>query len=392
MGLDSSATESTIVDLRAHAISVPIGEPVRLSFGTLDKRRVILVEVELADGTVGYGESWVNWPPWAHAERLAAYSQGLRPMIVGRDARDIDRIRADLEGYLYPMGRQAGAGGPAHQALSGIDLALWDLAGKLSGCSAANLCGGSSGRVGVYASSIGPGPNAEAVCRQVIADGFSTVKLRVGFGREQDRDLLERVRSCLGDRITLIADANRAWTLAEAEEMCGILGEYSVGLIEEPLVDPDLRDFERLHDATGLEVAVGENLYEAEEFSSHLASRAIGALQPDVTKNGGFTFVRSIGEMASARGVPLMPHCYGGPLGFFASVHLMAGSGFPGAVEFPIGPSAPFWEMAGGAPEVRDGWIEISSGSGFGFLPGWKWMEANGWASLPDLDLSEPAG
>lgn len=381
MRLDHARLEpdakSTIVDLRVATVTVPINEPVRLSFGTLDRRRTMLVEIEVADGTIGYGESWVNWPPWSHTERAAAYVQAIRPHVLGREARNIESIRHDLESLLRPMGEQAGAMGPVHQAVSGVDLALWDLAGKLSGKSVAALLGTNSSAVSVYASSIGPGPDIESRCQGIVEAGFNRAKIRVGFGLDRDRDLLHRIRTCVGDRLALIADANRAWTLQEAERMAATLSEYGIVLVEEPLNSPDLNDIERFFEATGLQVAVGENLYDVDDYRTHALSRAVAALQPDAAKNGGLTLLRAVGEIAQTADVLMMPHCYGGPLGFYASLHLMAGLGLAGAVEFPIGAPSPFWGMVGGIPEVRNGRVDLPSENGFAFEPHSEWLDAH---------------
>ncbi|NQV08051.1 mandelate racemase/muconate lactonizing enzyme family protein [bacterium] len=362
-----------IVDLRAYVVHAPIGEPVRLSFGTLSSRRLVLVEIELENGMIGIGESWVNWPPWAHVDRVAAFEQGIRPLIMGGDPGDISAIHDLLVARLDPMGRQADAVGPMYQAISGVDLALWDLAGKLAEQSVVHLCGGSGATVPVYASSIGPGSDIESTCSDLVDHGFDQVKVRVGFDRETDRDLLRRVRKCAGDGFGIIADANRAWTLGEAEAMTGVLMEYGVDLVEEPLRDPDLAAIEVLFESTGLPVAVGENLYEEEDFIRFADSPAIGALQPDVTKNGGFSPILEIAARIARSGCALMPHCYGGPLGFMASVHLMAGLGTRGSIEFPIGPMAPFWGMVGGPPAIHDGVVDVPSGPGFGFHLDEEW-------------------
>lgn len=368
-----SRGDTIIVDLRATALCAPLGEPTKLSFGTLSRRMTVLIEIELANGIIGFGESWVNWPPWAYVERIAAYEQGIRPLLLGQDARAIGSINDLLADSLIPAGQQAGAVGPMHQAISGVDLALWDLAGKLAGRSVADLCGGRAATVPVYASSIDPGSDIESTCRDLAGVGFSEVKVRVGFGIEADRDLLRRVRKCVGADFGIIADANKAWTIDEAQRMAGVVAEFGVEMIEEPLAHPSLQSIERLFESSGLRIAVGENLYEEAEYRRLGESPAVGALQPDATKNGGFSFMRRIAAITDAVDCALMPHCYGGPLGFLASVHLMAGLGLSGSVEFPVGPGAPFWDLIGGAPTVRNGKVEVPQGPGFGFAPDWDW-------------------
>lgn len=364
-----------IVRVEARVIGAPIDEPVLLSFGVLRHRFMVLLEIETADGLVGYGESWVNWPPWAHVERAAAYDLVVAPELLGRDASGIAGLVEDLESVLMPMGHQAGTVGAVQQAISGVDLALWDLEGKRAGSGVAGLLGPPARHVEVYASSVGPGSNVEAVCERLVGRGFRTIKVRVGFDRDGDRELLRRVRTTVGDGVRLIADANRAWGLSDAIDMARVLRRYDVHLVEEPLVRPTMGDLERLHTRTGIKVAMGENIYSHDAFARLLASPAIGALQPDLTKNGGLTRGRLIGAAAEEAGVSLMPHCYGGPFGFVASLQLMSGAGLDGAVEYPVEPQAPFWDMLSSPPEVIDGRVVVPDGPGLGVNPHARWVE-----------------
>ncbi|MGH9151478.1 MAG: mandelate racemase/muconate lactonizing enzyme family protein [Acidimicrobiales bacterium] len=374
---------TTIVDVRGRALRVAIAEPVRLSFGTLDHRFVVLIEIELANGVIGIGESWVNWPAWAAYERLVAYEHGLRSRLLGRDAGCISLLRQELVAELQPGARQAGALGPLLQAISGVDLALWDALGKTKGMSVAGVHGQIRDSVPVYASSIGPGPDLDRSCEYVIEAGFIALKLRVGFGRDTDRDVIRRVRRNVGGNFDIIADANRAWTLEEAIQTGRMLADHGIELVEEPLTRSDLKSLEQFHSETGLGVAVGENLYDSSQFAAVLGLEGIGAIQPDVTKCGGFSLAHQVAEMAASSGVAVMPHCYGGPLGFLASLHLMATMDVEGSVEYPFGPSVPFWKMIGSPPQIRDGRVDVPTGSGFGFRPDRDWISAATVAQIP---------
>ncbi len=373
----TGVSAATIVDVRATVVGVTIDQPVRLSFGLLERRRSVLVEIETADGSVGFGESWVNWPPWAHCDRSSAFQEVIRPAMIGQDAREVEELVRRLHLALDPMGEQAGAMGPVHQAVSGVDLALWDLRCKRSDKSLSRFLDGEVDSVSVYASSLSAGPELPAACKQLLGAGFSQAKLRVGFNMEHDRRLIEEVRQLLGSDFSLIADANRAWTPVEAREMAPVLLENEITLIEEPLRRSRLEDLERLHDETGLLVAAGENLYSMSDFESLIESRAIGAVQPDVTKNGGLSLLLEVTEAATNSNVAVMPHCYGGPLGFFASCQAMASTpdGVRRAVEMPFGTAAPLWDMFGGAPVISEGQALLPSGPGFGVEPDWSWVE-----------------
>lgn len=361
------ATGSRIRTVRFVPMTVELDEPVHLSFGKLDRRHIVMVEIETEGGVVGYGESWINWPPWAHLERVAAYEHFIGPLLIGRDAADRHGVRESLLDVLQPIGEQAAAMGPVIQALSGVDIALWDIAAKERGRSVRDLLGSEQASVPVYASSLFPESDVRADARRLRAQGFDAVKVRVGFDAGRERDLLGGLHLLRSEGFTIFADANRAWTLEEAERAGLRLVEYGVTLIEEPLRRFSVRDAERLYEATGLKVAIGENIYSLDEIEELAASPAVGAIQPDVTKNGGFSFLLAAGEIAVRSGVPVMPHCFGGPLGFLASCHALAGLGAVGSVEYPIPPHAPFWPLAGGPPAVTGGRVDVSGDVGFGF-------------------------
>ncbi len=126
-----------IIDaVRLTVLSVPLDEPVRMSFSQLSSRDMVLVELE-SDGLVGVGESWVNYPAWAAQERLVTLERGLVPLLVGRDVSDPVGVQSDLWRLLEGPARQWGAPGPMWQALSAVDIALWDLAARRQGVSVA---------------------------------------------------------------------------------------------------------------------------------------------------------------------------------------------------------------------------------------------------------------
>lgn len=327
---------SEIVDARLRVLRAPASGGIAMSFAPLRHRAIVLVEVRTADGRTGYGESWINYPPWAAHERVATLRDGVFPLLRGKDARHITAIHADLCARLEPLGRQWGAPGPIMQAISAVDVALWDLAGQAAGQAVSWLLGGRvRDRIAVYASSLGPhGTRKQAAeCRGA---GHTAAKVKLGFGRDTDAANLAAARDELGAEAVLYADANQAWSASEAIAMAPVLREHDVAWLEEPVRGNGLRDLEELHRATGLRLATGENTYRARGFRDFAASPAVAVLQPDVAKTGGITECLAICALAAAHGKTVLPHLYGGAVAFAATLQLAALSEVVTGVEYDV--------------------------------------------------------
>ena len=147
-----------VTDLRVIVLAVPLEQPVRTSFGSMASRNGVLVEVETEDGLVGLGESWCNFPAWGPVERRATLEQGVRPLLLGQDASDPAAVTTDLLRRLNRLALQTGARGPIYQAVSAVDIALWDLKGQHEGQPIYQLLGAGETveSLPVYASGLGP--------------------------------------------------------------------------------------------------------------------------------------------------------------------------------------------------------------------------------------------
>ncbi|MEU1983910.1 mandelate racemase/muconate lactonizing enzyme family protein [Nocardia sp. NPDC019395] len=352
--------------LTVSILSAPVDSAVPMSFGTLTDRRVCLVEVE-AGGVVGIGESWLNYPGWSHAERLSTFTEGIAPLVFGLDASDPAGVLALLCGRLLPVGRQAGAIGPIWQALSGIDIALWDIAGKLAGKPVHELLTGTASRSSVpaYASGIGPS-DIESLCAVALADGYRAIKTKIGFGAERDRATLSTARDCVGAEIELFADANQAWDVAAATEQINALADYDVRWIEEPLAGDRVEDLQKLAAAIPLPIATGENVYGTEDFESRIGSGAVTLIQPDLAKSGGFTIARAVAESANRSDVRIAPHCYSSGIGIAASAQFGAAYDRVDWIEMDVRPNPLRTELLARGPELSEGAIHLPTSPGLG--------------------------
>lgn len=356
--------------MRVTVLSSPLesNETVPMSFGSLADRRACLVEVEAGD-LVGVGESWINYPAWAPRERLATLCDGTAPLVLGRDVSDPLAINGDLIKRLVPVGRQWGAPGPIWQALSGLDLALWDLLGKRTGYSVAQLLTSSTPRTQIpaYASGVGP-TQVRSLCKSALEAGLTAVKTKIGFGAEQDLATLQAARSTVGDRARLFADANQAWGLADAIEMSGMLDQHGIEWVEEPLASDELDELEKFGAETAIRIATGENLYGLSTFERYIDSSAVHTIQPDLTKAGGLSLGAPIAERAHRTGTSVAPHCYGGALGIVASLHLGAAYGSVEWVELDVRDNPLRTDLLATPLRLEQGALVVPDGPGLGVV------------------------
>lgn len=354
-----------IVGARIRVLRAATRGGVAMSFAPLAHRSMVLVELHGESGAVGYGESWVNFPAWAPAERVATLRDGVLPLVLDTPGT-VQETQPRLTQRLDPLGRQWGAPGPIRQAISAVDVALWDLAGKAAGESVAALAGGAvRTTIPTYASSLGP-TNVVADAQDCLAAGHTAVKVKLGFGRAADQQALNDARTTLGPGATLYADANQAWTVDEAAAMVPVLRDFGVGWLEEPIRGDRLADLEELHSRTGITIATGENVYGLATFEALAASPAVAILQPDITKAGGLTEALAVGRLAAAAGKQVWPHLYGGALGFAATLQLAAADATVQRVEYDVRHNPLRDPLLTAPPVPRAGVVTIPAAPGLG--------------------------
>jgi len=353
-----------ITRIEAIPVAVPIhhdGPPTGFGGVIWSALTHVLVRVETEDGRIGWGEAFgYNIAP----ATVAAVEQTLAPLALGRDATDIAALIEDLARHLHLFGRA----GPAQYALSGLDIALWDLAGKRAGLPVAALLGGGGRpRVPAYTSllRLNAAEHVRKACAKARERGFGAVKLH-----EITIETVAAAREVLGDAIALMLDVNCAWRPAEALAMAQRLLPYDLRWLEEPVWPPeDLAGLTRLRSALpGMKLAAGENIGNVWQFRPLAESPALDFLQPSVTKMGGISGFLKVALQAELHGKELAPHSpYFGP-GLLASLQMAAL--FP-AIEmiecFGVTLEAPFFGPVG-LPEA-DGAITIPTGPGIGADP-----------------------
>ena len=322
-----------IVNLETIRLTVPLDEPIVTSFGRMDSRSSLVIRVSTDAGLVGLGESWANFPPWGAEEKALIINKGIKPLLIDKNPLAVSALWELMQHTLMVPcgGKQLGAPGPIHQAISGVDIALWDIWGQALNQPIYALLGGPvSSRIQAYASGIGPS-NFLGHVERAVGLGYEMFKLKVGFGLQKDLENLAAIREAIGTEARLLLDANQAWN--DTRESLRHLRQYepfAPEYIEEPMMADQLHEMAALRTQTDLIVAGGENLYGVKQFQKALAARALELWQPDITKTGGFTPCRLICGLAAAESIAWAPHMFGTGIGLAASLHLLFG--LPGGI------------------------------------------------------------
>lgn len=349
-----AAIETIVVRLPFRHDGPPTGFGGRVwtTLGTL------LVKVETDGGITGWGEAFgYNCIP---ATRAAMESQ-IAPLAIGQDATDIAGLGRRLQHQVHNFGRN----GPVTFALAGLDIALWDIAGKAAGLPLHRLLGGGGrDRIPTYASLLRYGePEIVArVTHAAVARGHRHVKLH-----EVTVEATAAARAAAGPDVAIMLDTNCPWTFDAALAMARRLERYDLFWLEEPLWPPENHaGLAALRERVDIPIAAGENAASPMEFQSMLALGAVDVAQPSVTKIG-VTGMREVMTLAAARNVQATPHApYFGP-GLLATLQVIAAAPLPTLFErLHVDLEASFF---GSLTDAVDGRMRVPDGPGLGCDP-----------------------
>lgn len=355
--------------------------PVVAAFGIMTHRTSLLVRLEDADGAVGWGEAYANFPLGAGEHRVRLLRELFAPLVEKAGPCSPPELYEDLTRATRILGLQSGEVGPLAQCVAGIDIAAWDLAARREGrplWRALRDWAGADGpvsaeeplRLPVYASGINPDA-PERLAAAAREAGHRAFKLKLGFGRARDLANVAAVRRELGDGVPLMVDPNQAWDLDESLAMAESLAGFGLDWLEEPMpADTSLAEWTRLKGAAPMPLAAGENLRSRAEFDRAVAARLFGVLQPDPIKWGGFSGSWPVVRGAVAAGARFCPHYLGGGIGLMACAHLLAASGAPGGLlEYDTNLNPLREGLIAGFPPIVEGTLALPRGPGLGIEP-----------------------
>ncbi|KGT79822.1 mandelate racemase [Bradyrhizobium japonicum] len=358
----------TIRSIEAFCYRYPLATPVVTSFGTMLNRPAVFVRAVDENGVEGWGEAWSNFPAPGAEHRARLVNEVLAPGLVGRRFDSPAQAFEVLSKGTEVLALQCGEPGPFAQAISGIDLALWDLSARRQRLPLWRLLGGQSRRIKVYASGINPGGAAQTA-EAALARGHRALKLKVGFGVETDLANLAALRAIVGAGM-LAADANQGWSVDQALEMLPRLAAFDLRWLEEPIrADRPREEWRRLRESAKMPIAAGENISSVEGFKDVLAEDVLGVVQPDIAKWGGLSACAGVARDILKAGKTFCPHYLGGGIGLLASAHLLAGIGGDGWLEVDANDNPLRDRFCGAVANVTDGTIVLGEEPGLGFMP-----------------------
>jgi len=325
-----------------------------------------LVAVFTDEGVTGWGSAFAN------DELVRAALRLLAPLYLGENPLEPERVSEKMHAHTFWMGR----GGSVTHAISGVDIAMWDILGKVTRQPVGRLLGGRyRDRVLPYASLLMREPRELAEQLAAVRErGFRAFKIGWGpFGRASavmDEAIVRAAREAVSESLLMVdAGASDAFWPQDykwAARTARMLADYNVYWFEEPLPPDNLDDYLLLRRQALLPIAGGEVLTRRQSFTPWLQQRALDIVQPDVTKVGGISEERRIAWMAEENGVRFIPHGWNTALGLAADLHLASAARNTGLVEYLTG--SPFIDGLVETPWKLDpdGMLPVPSSPGLG--------------------------
>ncbi|MAG13970.1 MAG: mandelate racemase [Spirochaetales bacterium] len=331
------------------------------SFGwsqrTTDSRQAAICVIDTDAGVSGCGEAFYFGGPASIVADII--DNALGPIVNGSDPMDT----GVLWDRMYNWTRDQGQKGVTISAISAIDIALWDIKGKALDLPVYVLLGGAyRKKARVYATGLYEPQNVECIAEALVdealgykRDGFSAMKLKIGYGIKTDLAYVRKIREAIGPDISLMVDANHAYNSVEAIRLAREIAPFDIYWFEEPVPPEDIAGYVELRKNSEIPIAGGECEYTRYGFMNLINSRAVDVLQPDVCAAGGISEMSKITTLASAANIPVMPHVWGTNVGLSASLQC-----FAALPHFPERrfPAEPYFELDRSPHPLRAGVTE----------------------------------
>ncbi len=316
-----------ITRIISHVLQYDMPEVLGYSQQYYDKRTTHLVEIQTDEGVTGWGECF--GPGNVAIANKSIVEKVIQPMVLGMDPLDKDVIWHKV----YNLLRDHGQSGMPIQALSGVDIALWDITGKISGLPLHKLVGGAH-RASVpcygYGMMLRDEPISSLASRfedeaaKIKSMGFTATKMKTGFGPKPDVKLCEAVRRGVGDDFPFMVDANHAYTTSDAFFVGRALEELDAYWFEEPVAPEDIDGYRELRTSLKVNISGGEAVFNRWAWRNLLENRGIDIAQPEVCALGGVSEYLRVLSLCHAHFTPVVNHVWGSAIAVATNLHLLA--------------------------------------------------------------------
>jgi D-galactarolactone cycloisomerase len=365
-----------ITNIKTHVLKTPLKEKFIFSNGWVTDRHSLLIELETDCGIIGWGESL------CHGQQSPLMARDiienvLKEHVIGKSAFDIEVIWE----FLYNRTRPYGQSGIIINAMSGIDVAIWDALGQYYKQPISNLIGGRfRNKIEAYATGFQRKPDrtypqdAVEEAQRHVANGFRGMKLKAGFGVEEDIAYIRAVRESVDAGCKVMVDFNSAYNVAQARKLLYNLKDLDIFFYEELLAPEDIEGYISLRHLTPSYMAAGEQTFTKFGYRDFIARGALDILQPDICSCGGITECKKIAAMAQAWHTMVIPHIWGSSIGMAASLQYLASLPNSPLCFKPLEPMMEFdaaehpfnGALIHNAITIRDGWVDIPAQPGLG--------------------------
>ena len=363
-----------ITNVIAHQLTVAVNEPFTSARGQYYKSKgALVVEIVTDEGIVGWGDCY-----GPAAVSRSVIESLYKPALIGQDPFNVEVIWE----MLYNKIKDYGLSGMTISALSGVDIALWDIIGKACNQPIHRLIGGAfRSKVQAYATGFYfknfDRLNEEAVEEALgyTSQGFKAIKMKIGLGNhKKDIARVAAVRKAVGDDVEIMVDANHSFTVPQAINIGRELERLGVSWFEEPISPEDSEGYVEVTRALDIAIAGGENEFTKYGFRRILAARSMDIVQPDVCAAGGITECKKIAALAQASAIACVPHAWGTAIGLAATVHFLASLPDTPMCLFPVPPLLeyeqtfnPFRDELAKEPIVhKGGYVDVLTKPGLG--------------------------
>ena len=297
------------------------------------ERCICIVKVTASNGQFGWGEGY------GPAGVLEAGIKFLEPYVIGQNPLENEVVWSTMYRKTLDYARR----GVLVASMSAIDIALWDLKGKILGLPVSTLLGGAHRKkIRPYATGLyftdhdNPSRDFEEEIKLYKSQGFKAIKMKVGLGVNEDYQNVKRMRELLGDDIQLMIDSNHAYTLREAIALCKKIEPFDISWFEEPVSPEYYQQYNELRSKTSIPITGGECEYLRFGFHQLLRNKSVDIIQPDICASGGLTEAKRISALASTYGIDVVPHTWGTSIGIHVALHFIANlENMPGRMKSP---------------------------------------------------------